>query len=70
MNIENRINKLMPYLPEEKKLPVYSDILLTTSGVLLIGSLLDIQSGNVLVASVGVASGIIAATIGIIKRNR
>jgi hypothetical protein len=69
MDIEQRINRLLPYLPEGKKLPVYSDIFLTIFGVLLMGSVLDVQSGNVLAASVGAAGGVIAATIGIIKRN-
>ena len=66
MDIERRPNS---FLPENIKLPVGSDVFLMISGILLMGAALGAESGNVLAASVGAASGIISATIGIIKRN-
>jgi uncharacterized membrane protein len=67
MDTERRTDN---FLSENIKLPVGSDIFLMISGILLMGAVLGAESGNVLATSVGAASGIIAATIGIIKRNR
>jgi hypothetical protein len=67
MDTERRTDS---FLPENIKLPIGSDIFLIISGILLMGAALGAESGNVLTTSVGAAGGIIAATIGIIKRNR
>lgn len=73
MNIENRVNKLLWYLPEGKKMPVNSDMRLIGAGVIVILSSLGLNNESTLIASVspvGAIGGIIAGTIELIKRIR